>query len=89
MEQIYVLAKKFGLPVAAQERATDYCRMFNVKCSNWSRQMSSQCLAVVCLDIASKTASLPFDKVIVLMSEQDELPLKTNMCVICVQILSL
>ena len=74
MEQICVLTKKFGLPVAAQERAIDYCRMFDVKCSNWTRQMSSQCLAVVCLDLASKTASLPFDKVIMLATEQAELP---------------
>lgn len=65
MEQICVLAKKFGLTMAAQERAVDYCRIFEVKCSNWSRQMSPQCLAVVCLDLASKTASLPFDKVII------------------------
>ena len=64
MEQICVLAKKFGFSAAAQERASDYCRMFEVKCSNWTRQMSPQCLAVVCLDLTSKTASLPFDKVI-------------------------
>ena len=64
MEQVSVLAKKFGFSAAAQERANDYCRMFEVKCSNWTRQMSPQCLAVVCLDLASKSASLPFDKVI-------------------------
>lgn len=62
MEQIPSLAKKQSLPESVQRTASDYLRMFEVKCSYWSKQMSPQCLAMVCLDLAARSASVPLDK---------------------------
>ena len=64
MEHIPVLAKKQSLSEAVERNASDYFRMFDVKCSYWSKQMTPQCVAMVCLDLAARTAGVPFDKVI-------------------------
>ena len=63
MEQISQFAKKFGISGGTLGRAHEYYRIFNVKCSNWMRQLSSEAVSTVCIELACAKDDIQFDKV--------------------------
>ena len=64
MEQVKSFVKRLHVPGAVEEKALEYCRLAEVKCSSASRgAISPSCLAVVCIDLACVQLGEPFDKV--------------------------
>lgn len=56
--------RRLHVPRTVEEKALEYCRLAEVKCSSSSRgAISPSCLAIVCIDLACVQLGEPFDKV--------------------------
>ena len=60
MEQF---SKTLGVSAAVKSQAQEYCRLAELKCPRGA--LSSSCIAVICIELASAERGEPFDKVCV------------------------
>ncbi len=66
MEQVKDFLRRFQVPQAVGERAKEYYRLAEVKCSGGGIRggLSPSALAVICIEIACTELGEPFDKVL-------------------------
>lgn len=61
MSQVQAFSRRLRLPKAVEEKAKEYHRLSEVKCS--SAMKSEPCLTLVCIEIACGKLGEPIDKV--------------------------
>ena len=59
---IKVISKKLQLPDTVVSKGMEFQRLANVKCSALLKQYSDNCICVVCLQLASHSVDVQFDK---------------------------
>ena len=57
------MASKLQLPDLVVSKAMEYQRLVSVKCSTLLKQYSDSCISVICLQLASQSMGVQFDKV--------------------------
>ncbi len=61
MEQVTQFCRRLRVPAAVSNQAMEYYRLAELKCPRGA--MSSSCIAVISIELASAQLGEPFDKV--------------------------
>lgn len=59
--QVTDFARRLRISRAVSGRASEYCRLAEIRCSKCA--VSTSCMALVCIELASVRLGEPFDKV--------------------------